>query len=94
MLEKSEVIFYLRPYSNNLLKRTIKTPKQYFFDTGLVAYLTKYTTPEILANGAISGALLEYYVVSKIRKTYFNDAKGCLLWYHRDKSSNEIDMVI
>lgn len=94
VLEKSDVIFYLRPYSNNLLKRTIKTPKLYFFDTGLVAYLTKYTTPEILANGAISGALLENYVVSEIRKTYFNDAKECLLWYYRDKSSNEIDMVI
>ena len=94
VLEKSEVIFYLRPYSNNLLKRTIKTPTLYFFDTGLAAYLTKYTTPEILANGAISGALLENYVVSEIRKTYFNDAKDCLLWYYRDKSSNEIDMVI
>lgn len=94
VLEKSDVIFYLRPYSNNLLKRTIKTPKLYFFDTGLVAYLTKYTTPEILANGSISGALLENYVVSEIRKTYFNDAKECLLWYYRDKSSNEIDMVI
>lgn len=94
VLEKSEVIFYLRPYSNNLLKRTIKTPKLYFFETGLAAYLTKYTTPEILANGAISGALLENYVVSEIRKTYFNDAKDCLLWYYRDKSSNEIDMVI
>ena len=42
VLEKSEVIFYLRPYSNNLLKRTVKTPKMYFFDTGLAAYLTKY----------------------------------------------------
>ena len=94
VLEKSDVIFYLRPYSNNLLKRTIKTPKLYFFDTGLAAYLTKYTTPEILANGAISGALLENYVVSEIRKTYFNDAKDCLFWYYRDKSSNEIDMVI
>lgn len=94
VLEKSDVIFYLRPYSNNLLKRTIKTPKLYFFDTGLAAYLTKYTTPEILANGAISGALLENYVVSEIRKTYFNDAKDCLLWYYRDKGSNEIDMVI
>ena len=94
VLEKSDVIFYLRPYSNNLLKRTIKTAKLYFFDTGLAAYLTKYTTPEILANGAISGALLENYVVSEIRKTYFNDAKDCLFWYYRDKSSNEIDMVI
>ncbi len=94
VLEKSDVIFYLRPYSNNLLKRTIKTPKLYFFDTGLVAYLTRYSSPEILANGAINGAILENYVVSEIRKTYFNNAKDCLLWYYRDKDSNEIDMVM
>ena len=94
VLEKSDVIFYLRPYSNNLLTRTIKTPKLYFFDTGLVAYLTRYSTPDILANGALNGAILEHYVVSEIRKTYFNDAKECLLWYYRDKDAREIDMVI
>ncbi len=94
VLEKSDIIFYLRPYSNNLLKRTVKTPKLYFFDTGLAAYLTRYTTPEILANGAINGAILENYVVAEIIKTYHNDAQDCLLWYYRDKSSNEIDMVI
>lgn len=94
VLERSGVIFYLRPYSNNLLKRTVKTPKMYFFDTGLVAYLTRYSSPEILANGAINGAILENYVVSEIRKTYFNNAKECLMWYYRDKDSNEIDMVM
>ena len=94
VLEKSDVIFFLRPYSNNLLKRTIKTPKMYFFDTGLVAYLTRYSSPEILANGAINGAILENYVVSEIRKTYMNCGKECLLWYYRDKESNEIDLVI
>ena len=94
VLEKSDVIFYLRPYSNNLLTRTIKTPKLYFFDTGLVAYLTRYSTPEILANGALNGAILENYVVSEIRKTYLNNAKECLMWYYRDKDAREIDMVI
>lgn len=94
VLEKSDIIFYLRPYSNNLLKRTVKTPKLYFFDTGLVAYLTRYSSPEILQNGAINGALLENYVVSEILKSYQNNAQDCLLWYYRDKSSNEIDMVI
>ena len=94
VLEKSEVIFYLRPYSNNLLKRTVKTPKLYFFDTGLVAYLAKYSSPEILMNGAINGAILENYVVAEIRKTWLNSAKECLLHYYRDKDTNEIDMVI
>ena len=94
VLEKSDIIFYLRPYSNNLLKRTITTPKVYFFDTGLVAYLTRYSTPEILANGAINGAILENYVVAEIRKTYMNCGKEFLMWYYRDKDSNEIDLVI
>ena len=94
VLEKSDIIFYLRPYSNNLLKRAVKTPKLYFFDTGLVAYLTRYSSPEILQNGAINGAILENYVVSEILKSYQNNAQDCLLGYYRDKSSNEIDMVI
>ena len=93
VLEKSAIIFYLRPYSNNLLKRTVKTPKMYFFDTGIVAYLTKYSSPEILMNGAINGAILENYIVAEIRKTYLNSAKDCLIHYYRDKECNEIDMV-
>ncbi len=93
ILEKSGVIFYLRPYSNNLLKRTVKAPKMYFFDTGLVAYLTKYTSSEILQNGAINGAILENYTVAEIRKTWLNNAKECLLYYYRDRDTNEIDMV-
>ncbi len=94
ILEKSDIIFYLRPYSNNLLKRTIKTPKLYFFDTGLAAYLTHYVSPEILQNGALSGAILENYVVSEIIKTYHNAAQDCLLWYYRDKNNREIDMIM
>ncbi len=86
VLEKSDIIFYL--------KRTVKTPKMYFFDTGLVAYLTRYSSPEILQNGAINGAILENFVVAEILKSYQNNAQDCLLWYYRDKSSNEIDMVI
>lgn len=94
VLEKSEIIFYLRPYANNLLKRTLKTPKMYFFDTGLVAYLTRYSSPEILMNGAINGAILENYAVAEIRKSWLNHAKESLCWYYRDKDSNEIDLVM
>lgn len=94
VLEKSDIIFYLRPYSNNLLKRTVKTPKLYFFDTGLIAYLTKYSSPEILANGALNGAILENYMVAEIIKTYHNQGKECLLWYYRDKEMREIDLIM
>ena len=94
VMEKSGIVFYLRPYSNNLLKRAVKTPKMYFFDTGLVAYLTKYSTPEILMNGALNGAILENYTVAEIVKTYHNDVKECNFHYYRDKEANEIDLVI
>ncbi len=93
-LEKSGIVFFLRPYSNNLLKRTVKTPKMYFFDTGLVCHLTRYSSPEILMNGSMNGAILENYVVSEIIKTYTNNAKECLLHYYRDKDSKEIDLII
>ena len=94
VLEKSEIITLLRPYSNNLLHRTIKAPKLYFFDTGLVAYLTKYSSPEILANGALAGHILENYVVMEIIKSYKNAAKDCLFWYYRDKDNKEVDIIL
>ena len=94
LLERSGVIFYLRPYSNNLLKRTIKTPKLYFFDTGLVAYLTKHSSPDILMNGAINGSILENYAVAEAVKSFTNNGKECNIYYYRDKDSVEIDMII
>lgn len=94
VLEKSEVVFFLRPYSNNLLKRTVKTPKMYFFDTGLVSYLTRYSSSDILMNGALNCAILENYAVSEIIKTFRNNAKDCIIHYYRDKDSREIDLVI
>lgn len=93
-LERSGIIFFLHSYSNNLLKRTIKTPKMYFFDTGLVSYLTRYSSAEILMNGAMNGAVLENYIVAEIIKTYHNAGEECLLHYYRDKDSNEIDLIM
>lgn len=75
-------------------KRTVKIPKMYFFDTGLVAYLTRHSSPEILANGSINGAILENYIVSEIRKTYLNAGMEGYLHYYRDKDTKEIDLII
>ena len=94
ILETLGIIFYLYPYSNNLLKRLVKTPKVYFYDTGLVAYLAKWSSPETLASGAMSGAILENYVVSEIRKTYLNQGKEAFMYYYRDKDAKEIDLVL
>ena len=94
MLEKSQIIFYLHPYSNNLLKRVVKTPKLYFFDTGLVAYLTRYSSSDILQNGSINGAILENYIVAEIRKSYLNCGKELFMHYYRDKQQQEIDLIL
>lgn len=94
ILETLGIIFYLHPYSNNLLKRLVKTPKLYFYDTGLVCYLTKWSSAETLSKGALSGAILENYVVSEITKTYLNDGKFPFMYYYRDKDGKEIDVLL
>lgn len=72
ILEASGIIYILEPFAHSTLKRIIKTPKMYFRDTGLAAYLTRWLTPETLANGAMSGAFFETFVVSEILKSYSN----------------------
>ena len=94
IMETLGIIFYLHPYSNNLLKRLVKTPKLYFYDTGLVCYLTKWSSAETLESGAMNGAILENYVVAEIRKTYLNCGKEPYMYYYRDKDAKEIDIVL
>ena len=94
LLEKTDIIFYLHPYSNNLLKRTVTKPKLYFYDTGLVAYLTKWTSAETLEAGAMNGAILENYTVAEIVKSYLNAGEEPNLFYYRDNDAKEIDIVM
>lgn len=94
ILETLGIIFYLHPYSNNVLKRTIKTPKLYFYDTGLVCYLTKWSSPETAMAGAMSGTLVENYVISEIIKSYHNSGLEPYIYYYRDKDGKEIDIVM
>lgn len=94
ILETLGIIFYLYPYSNNMLKRLIKTPKLYFYDTGLVCYLTKWSSAETLESGAMNGAILENYAVAEIRKTYLNCGIEPYLYYYRDKDAKEIDLIL
>lgn len=72
ILESSGIVYILEPFANSALKRVIKTPKMYFRDTGLAAYLTRWLTPETLANGAMSGEFFETFVISEILKSYSN----------------------
>ena len=93
ILETLGLIFYLHPYSNNNLKRTIKSPKLYFYDSGLAVYLTRWNSVEALMNGAQAGAILENYVISEIIKGYHNSGLEPYLYYYRDKDGKEIDVL-
>lgn len=95
ILTSSNIVYLLRPYSNNITKRVVKTPKLYFLDTGLAAYLTRWNTPDVMKNGAMAGAFFKNFVISEIIKSYYN--KGILeapLYFYRDKNMNEIDLLI
>lgn len=94
ILEALGIMFYLHPYSNNLLKRLVKTPKIYFYDTGLICHLTRWSSAQTLENGAMNGAILENYVVSEIAKTYLNCGMEPYMYYYRDKDGKEIDIVL
>ena len=95
ILIASNIVYLLEPYSNHITKRAIKTPKLYFLDTGLAAYLTKWNSKEVLKHGAMAGAFFESFVISEIIKSYYN--KGVInppLYFYRDKDMNEIDLLI
>lgn len=94
ILETLGIIFLLHPYSNNVLKRTIKTPKVYFYDTGLVCYLTRWSSPEVAERGAMNGALLENFAVSEIVKSYQNAGRTPFIYYYRDRDAKEIDVLL
>lgn len=95
ILISSNIVYLLQPYYNNLTKRAIKTPKLYFLDTGLAAYLTRWNTPEVLEAGAMAGAFYESFVIAEILKSYYNaGALEAPLYYYRDKDGKEVDLLI
>ena len=73
ILEKSGIIYILKPYTSSALNRAIRSPKLYFRDTGLCCYLTRWLTPETLKNGAMAGAMFETFVINEILKSYSNE---------------------
>jgi predicted AAA+ superfamily ATPase len=94
ILVSTNIVFLLRPFYGNHIKRAIKAPKLYFADTGLAAYLTGWRTPDVVRDGAMAGALFETFVVNEVMKSFQN--KGILdppLFYYRDKDKREIDLL-
>lgn len=94
ILQTSGIVYLLQPYHHNVTKRLVKTPKLYFLDTGLCGYLTQWSSPETLEAGAISGAILETYVVGELLKSYLHHGLTPAFYYYRDKDKREIDLLI
>lgn len=95
ILESSGIIYFLQPYLANMSNRIIKSPKLYFMDTGLCAYLCKWPNPKMLENCAMSGSFFETYVVSELIKNFFsfNINARDYLYYYRDIDQKEIDVL-
>ena len=95
ILVASNIVYVLEPYYNNIMKRAVKTPKVYFLDTGLAAYLTKWKTSEVLETGTMAGNFFENYVIIEIIKSYYNSGElRPPVYFYRDKEKREIDLII
>lgn len=94
LLQGLGIIYLLPPYANNELKRLTKTPKLYFCDTGLCAYLSMWLTRDTLMNGAASGHYFENYVVIELLKNYAYAPSKVNMTYYRDSNAKEIDVFV
>lgn len=94
VLEQSFVVFRLQPYHRNYGKRLIKSPKLYFYDTGLAANLLGIESPEQIFGNPHRGSLYENAVVSEVIKGYYALGRQPKLFYWRDSSKNEIDLIV
>lgn len=94
ILQTSGIAYLLEPYHTNVTKRLVKAPKLYMLDTGLCSYLTEWSSPETLEAGAMSGSILETWVLVELLKSYWHNGKTAPFYYYRDKDQKEIDLLI
>ena len=94
ILEASYIVFKLRPYFNNFKKRLVKTPKLYFYDSGIVCRLLGLQSPEQLLIHSSRGAIFEGFIISEIVKAFFAEGKTAPIYYWRDHSGHEVDLLV
>lgn len=94
VLQSMGIVYLLEPFFSNELKRMVKTPKLYFCDTGLCAYLSSWTSRDTLMNGAAAGHFLENYVVTEMIKNASYGESEMNLNFYRDKNQKEIDLIV
>lgn len=94
VLLASSIVTLLRPHHANFSKRLIKSPKLYFLDTGLLRYLLRVADPQALVTHPMRGAIFETFVVSELVKAFFNRGQEPPLYFWRDRTGHEVDVVI
>ena len=94
ILEASFIVFLLRPFHKNYNKRLIKSPKLYFYDTGLACRLLGITTPDQLAFHPLRGAIFESFVVAETLKKNHNSMRSAQCFFWRDSAGHEVDIVL
>ena len=94
VLESSYIIYTLQPWHNNLNKRIIKSPKLYFYDTGLLCYLLNLSSQAALAKYNSYGAIFENWAITEIKKNRVNTGINNGMYYFRDSAGNEVDLII
>ena len=94
VLEASYLVFLLQPHHANFNKRLVKSPKLYFFDTGLLCWLLGIHEPEQLDAHPLRGPIFETFVISELRKAWVNQGDVPLFYFWRDSNGNEVDLLI
>ena len=94
ILETSGIVFILRPYFENFSKRVVKTPKLYFIDTGILCHLLSIRTTEHLKSHPLIGEIFETFMISECYKRFTNLGVTPPLYFWRDQTQNEIDLLI
>lgn len=94
ILQASYIVFMVHPYAENSRKRLTKTPKFYFYDTGLACYLLGIESETQLSSDRMRGHLFENMVVADIVKRRANEGKSTELMFYRDSNGNEIDLLV
>ena len=94
ILQASGIAFLVEAYHSNVTKRLVKAPKLYFSDTGLCSWLTEWSSPETLEAGAMSGPILETWIMSEILKSWRHAGRRAPFYFYRDKDQKEIDLLI
>lgn len=94
VLESSFIVFRLHPHHSNFNKRIVKMPKLYFYDTGLVCALLGIQKAEQLNYHPLFGSLFENFTIGELLKHRYNQAKNNNLYFWRDNTGNEVDIII